>query len=152
MGQRGALIRWVEEVEGPGVQRREWGPGSGCREDPKPWGGLGVSVGPFCPAPLLVSPQWFKRPEAAAERMPGAPPRLLRAGRAAQDAAPQWGRAARAGGRGARRPAPRTVPPPQCAAAGAGSLFNPIEAETELASRSRSAAASQREAAGPELY
>lgn len=28
----------------------------------------------LCPTPLFVSPQWFNRPEAGTERMPGAAP------------------------------------------------------------------------------
>lgn len=55
------------------MQRRAGAQGQAA-EDPNSWGGLGVSEGPLCPAPLFVSPQWFKRPQAAAERMPGAPP------------------------------------------------------------------------------
>lgn len=53
-----------------GAEKRR-GPGSGCR-DPEPWT-EGQRV-PSLPRPLSVSPQWFKRPQAAAERMPGAPP------------------------------------------------------------------------------
>lgn len=37
--------------------------------------GEGGSALALCPTPLFVSPQWFKRPEAGAERMPGPAPR-----------------------------------------------------------------------------
>lgn len=76
-----------------------------------------------CPAPS-VSPQWFQRPQAAAERMPGAPPPAPSPARGAGCGTRSGGGPAGPGG-GARRPAPRTAPPPQCAAAAAGAALTP---------------------------
>lgn len=36
--------------------------------------GEGGSVLALCPTPIFVSPQWFNRPEAGTQRMPGASP------------------------------------------------------------------------------
>jgi hypothetical protein len=75
---------------------------------------------------------WFLRNGFRGQRSPQSAcpllPRPLRAGQAARAAALQWGRAGRAGrwGGGA---APRTAPPPQCAAAVAGRQFNPFPPE-----------------------
>lgn len=119
-----------------------------CRTySPGPWGGLGSALALSAPPPSS-----FLRSGLRGQRPPHSAcpvlPRPFRAGCAAQAAAPQWGRAGRAGRRSARRPAPRPAPPPQCAAAAAESGLNPFRAGAEQAGRSRSAAASLRVAAG----
>lgn len=150
----------------------------GCREkrgaqaptadSTSPWGGLGACT-PLQPLPFLHraggrgldlgrlnfnlkcrAERWARGQRPPHSACPVLP-RPLRAGCAAQAAAPQWGRPGRAGRRSARRPAPWPAPPPQCAAAAAESGLNPLRAGAEQAGRSRSAAASLRVAAGKEF-
>lgn len=77
-----------------------------------------ADAGPLCPTPICLSPQWFKRPEAAAERMPGAPPPAQsQASRAGCGTAVGAGRPGRGGGaRGAQHHGqlPRRSAQPQC--------------------------------------
>lgn len=93
-------------------------------------GGEGrVSAGPL-PHPLFVSPQWFNkargRHRAHARCHPLHPTQTRRT---AQAAAPQWGRAGRARGRGARWPAPRTAPRRSVQPQGLGAVLTPTGPE-----------------------
>lgn len=126
-------------------RREERGPGSGCREDPRPWRRAEGQRWPSPPRPPLGFSAVVKGPKAATGRMPGAPPPARSGARGAGcGTAVGAGRPGRGAGRGGqhRGQLPRRSAQPQRP----GAVLTPSRPEP---SRQRAAAAPPPGGRGP---